>query len=175
MIIRKTTSGDLPAIMQLYADARVFMRESGNLKQWLNSYPPQKIIEQDIEDNNSYVCIENNEIVATFFFNMLPDPTYTVINGKWLNQDPYGVVHRIAASRKIKGTGTFCLNWCFEQCHNLKIDTHCDNTPMQKLLHKLGFTYCGIIWLLNGDERMAFQKSNDISPQITNKYLTQTE
>ena len=37
-------------------------------------------------------------------------------------------------------------------------DTHRDNTIMQHLITKHGFTYCGIILLANGDERLAYQK-----------------
>lgn len=69
------------------------------------------------------------------------------------------MIHRIAVQRGTKGVGAFCLNWVFDQCHNLKIDTHTDNVPMRKLLGKLGFAYCGTIWVLDGaEERMAFQK-----------------
>jgi hypothetical protein len=31
---------------------------------------------------------------------------------------------------------------------------------MQKLLSKLGYTYCGLIYLEDGAERIAFQKIN---------------
>ena len=41
---------------------------------------------------------------------------------------------------------------------NIRIDTHRDNRIMQHVLEKFGFTYCGIIYLLSGDERLAFQK-----------------
>jgi RimJ/RimL family protein N-acetyltransferase len=41
---------------------------------------------------------------------------------------------------------------------NLKIDTHRDNIPMQKVLKRNGFSECGIIYIENGDERIAFQK-----------------
>ena len=37
-------------------------------------------------------------------------------------------------------------------------DTHRDNHILQHILKKHGFQYCGIIYLLNGDERLAFQK-----------------
>ena len=161
MTIRKTIENDLDAIMDIFAGARTFMRENGNFEQWKNAYPPRELIESDLNAGNSYVCIENNRIAATFYFSTVPDPTYEKINGQWLNQRPYGVVHRIAVNHIVKGAGVFCLNWCYEQCRNLKIDTHQDNLPMRKLLGKLDFTYCGIIWLLNGDERIAFQKSSD--------------
>jgi len=87
-----------------------------------------------------------------------PDSTYTKINGAWLSDAPYSVIHRIARAKNAKGIGAFCINWCLEKAKNIRIDTHKDNAPMLKLLDNLGFTYCGIIWLENGDERLAFQK-----------------
>ena len=41
---------------------------------------------------------------------------------------------------------------------SIRIDTHRDNIPMQKMLNKNGFIYCGIIYLLDGKERFAFEK-----------------
>ena len=40
---------------------------------------------------------------------------------------------------------------------HLRIDTHEDNVPMQNLLKKLGFTYCGTIYVLRDSARMAFE------------------
>ena len=40
---------------------------------------------------------------------------------------------------------------------NLRIDTHRDNVIMRHVIDLYGFTYCGIIYLLNGDERLAYQ------------------
>ena len=68
------------------------------------------------------------------------------------------MAHRVASAGRCKGVGAFCLNWAFEQSGNLRIDTHHDNKPMQNLLNKLGFEYCGIIYLENGEPRLAFQK-----------------
>lgn len=44
--------------MQLYENARAFMREHGNPGQWGTTYPPQNMIETDIRFGNLYVCIE---------------------------------------------------------------------------------------------------------------------
>lgn len=68
-------------------------------------------------------------------------------------------MHRITSDGTIKGAASFCLDWAFSQCGNLKIDTHQDNHIMQHLLDKKGFTYCGIIYTDDGGERLAYQKS----------------
>ncbi|MDR1821974.1 MAG: GNAT family N-acetyltransferase [Oscillospiraceae bacterium] len=160
MTIRKTEPADLAAVLKIYAEAREFMRESGNPEQWGDVHPPDKMIEDDIAARLGYVCEDSGEIAAAFYFNIERDTTYEYIQGAWLNEAPYGVVHRIAVRRGTKGAGTLCLNWAFEQCGNLKIDTHEDNIPMKNLLGKLGFIYCGKIWVLDGtEERIAFQKA----------------
>jgi len=158
MIIRKSTPADLASVMEIYAYARGYMKSHGNPSQWQDNHPPIEMIEKDIESERSYVCIDGNKIVAVFYFNIEDDPTYNKIDGKWLSDAPYGVVHRIARGPDAKGAGSFCLNWCYNRYPNIRIDTHKDNTPMLKMLEKQGFTHCGTIWLENGDERMAFQK-----------------
>lgn len=97
-------------------------------------------------------------MVAVFYFAIEEDPTYKMIyKGQWLNDKPYGVVHRIASAGTVRGAGEFCLTWAISQSKNLRIDTHEDNVVMQRLLGKLRFQYCGIIYLKNGEPRLAFQ------------------
>ena len=50
------------------------------------------------------------------------------------------------------------MNFCFSQDTNIRIDTHKDNQIMQHNIKKHGFVYCGIIYLANGDERLAYQR-----------------
>ena len=35
----------------------------------------------------------------------MEDPDYQVIEGAWLNEEPYGVVHRITSDGTVKGSG----------------------------------------------------------------------
>jgi RimJ/RimL family protein N-acetyltransferase len=159
MEIRKTKMEELDQVMAIYAHARQFMADHGNATQWGTTKPYREDVIEDINVGYSHVCVENNEIVAVFYYREGIDPTYlTVYDGQWINQEPYGVVHRIASAGTVKGAGSFCLDWAYEQCKNLKIDTHRNNIVMQNLLKKNGFEYCGIIHLLDGDERLAYQK-----------------
>ncbi len=164
MEIRKAVPEDLERIMALYAGARAFMAEHGNPHQWGDTgWPPEDLIRQDIAAGNSYVCVAESGIAAVFFFRHGPDidPCYRHIEqGAWLEDTPYGVVHRIAADSTVRGAGTFCIQWAFSQCGHLRMDTHGDNTVMQKLLKKLGFRYCGIIHVEeDNDPRLAFEKT----------------
>jgi RimJ/RimL family protein N-acetyltransferase len=162
--IRKATPGDIERVMGIYAYARDAMKAAGNPDQWGDVHPPRAMIEEDIKAGLSYVYERDGRVDAVFYFKVAPDPTYTRIDGKWLDEDaPYGVVHRIARGEDAKGAGAACLEWCFAQCRNIRIDTHAANTPMIKILEQLGYTYCGIIRLglwddPAWDERRAYQK-----------------
>ena len=157
MYIRTATINDLDEIKQIYAHAREFMKQTNNPTQWGDHKPAISQIIDDIEKKKSYVCINEEEIVGVFYFNIEEDITYNYIEGNWLNDEEYGVIHRIAVKQNTRGIGTFCIKWAMSQCQNVRIDTHENNTPMRSLLKKLGFVHCGIIYLLDGNPRLAYQ------------------
>ena len=159
MKIRNTRLDELDAVMEVYAHARKFMSAHGNPNQWKNNKPSREQIESDIKRGHHYVCEENGQIAAVFYFAHETDPTYAKIyDGAWLNEEDYSVVHRIASSGIVKGAGSFCMEWASAQSDNLKIDTHADNYVMQNMLKKCGFQPCGTIYLEDGESRIAFQK-----------------
>ena len=160
MEIRKTKSSEIDAVMKIYASAREFMKKTGNPNQWGDNRPEQSKIEADINNGESYVCVDDGEIVGVFtYIYGKDDPTYLEIyEGEWLNDRPYGVLHSVAAVSG-RGAGAAALKWALEQCGNIRIDTHEDNKPMRSLLKKHGFEHCGTIYLENGDPRIAFQKT----------------
>ena len=163
MKIRKSTVEDLPRILAIYERARKFMAETGNPRQWGGSWPPADLIPKDIEAGESYVCEHEGRPVAVFLLRVGEDidPTYRLIDGAWIADGPYGVVHRIASSGEVKGAGAFCLDWAFEQCRHLRIDTFRENRVMRELLAKKGFSYRGVIALDDGSPRMAFEKIDE--------------
>jgi len=164
MTIRHSIPQDLDRMMEIYAHARSFMAAHGNPNQWgPTQWPPRELIEQDIREGHSYVCVgDDGRVVGTFFFIHGRDiePTYRAItDGAWLDDGPYGVVHRIATDGSARGVGAFCLNWAFDQCGHMRIDTHGDNAVMQRLLGKLGFIHCGTIHVEEDDfPRLAYEK-----------------
>lgn len=151
-------------MLAIYARARRFMAEHGNPNQWgPRQWPPEALLHQDIAEGHSYVCLNDaDEVVGTFFFVQGKDvePTYRVIEGgAWMDDSPYGVVHRIASDGSERGIGRFCLNWALDQCDHMRIDTHGDNTVMQNLVTSLGFVHCGTIYVTeDNDPRLAYEK-----------------
>lgn len=160
MKIQKALPEQLDQLLPLYENARQFMAEHGNPTQWGSTRPGIDQLRCDIADGCLFLCMDDRQIAAVFCLRPGPDETYAHIeNGSWLNDHPYGVVHRIISTGKVPGAATFCLNWALEQYGNLRIDTHRDNRPMRNLLQKLGFTPCGVIYVLDGTPRLAFQKT----------------
>ena len=158
--IRKSTLADLPTILNLRDQAREIMRSYGNTFQWPDGYPRDDMFQKDIELGGSYVMLdEKGTIVGTFALLPSPEVTYLKIyNGQWLNDEPYHVIHRIASTPGSHGVLDALLDYCESKVDNIRIDTHEANIIMRKGLEKHGYQYCGIIYLLNGDERLAFHK-----------------
>ena len=157
-MIRKATYTDLENIDKIFKYARSFMRKTGNMHQWSGGYPQREVLEKDIEKDQLYVFDNNGEIEGVFVFFLGSDPTYSYIEGSWISDKPYGVFHRVANSGKLKGMLAQMLDFVKEKTTHLRIDTHEDNSVMQHVLEKNGFTKCGIIYLESGDPRLAYEK-----------------
>lgn len=154
---------DLDRILEIYAIAKKYMHENGNPNQWNGAYPDRETLAQDIACNRLYVYKNDGVIHGVFVLLLEKEATYDYIEGgEWLDDKPYGTIHRIAGSREVGGIFEKCLHFCRNKLRetsigSLRIDTHHDNHTMQYLLGKYGFERCGIIYLKNGEPRMAYQ------------------
>ena len=163
LTIRKTEEKDLPRVMEIYALARKRMHEGGNIHQWVER-PYRSTIEADIKNGTGFVLEDSGgNVHAVFAFIVGDDPTYAVIeDGAWLNDAPYGTIHRIAGDGTVKNVLEEALSFCEGFVENVRIDTHEDNAPMLHLMKKLGFIRCGIIYveddMSDHSPRIAFQK-----------------
>lgn len=155
-MVRPATQGDLDRIMEIYEAAKVFMRENGNPTQWDGSYPERDLLKDDIKKSQLYV-VKREYICGCFALIEGEDPTYGVIDGEWIYSSPYATIHRIASDGSEKGVLKECLDFARARYSHLRVDTHEDNKPMQNAVTKFGFTYCGIIYLENGDPRLAYE------------------
>ncbi|MFA4868268.1 MAG: hypothetical protein WC623_08730 [Pedobacter sp.] len=152
---------DVDQIMLIIEQAKSIMRKNGNHTQWINGYPSKEVIQTDIHNQHAFVCLVDMEIVGYFCFmeGNDPDPNYKVIEkGAWINNSPYGVIHRLASSGKVKGVAKNAFDFAFSRIKNVRVDTNHDNLPMQNFLKNSGFVYCGIIYVNDGTPRDAFQK-----------------
>lgn len=155
----------LPDIMKIIGEAQSFLKSMG-IDQWQDNYPDQSVIMNDIAANEGFIITHQTEIIAYAMISFRNEPSYeTIYDGKWVNNEPYAVLHRMAVSEKFRNQGVakLILNELEimslkKNLLNIRVDTHIENLPMRKLLTKNGYQYCGTIYLCNGNKRIAFQK-----------------
>ena len=92
------------------------------------------------------------------------EPAYDEIEGKWLTNGDFIVVHRVAIADEAAGKGYatkifgFIEKWAIQnRIFSIKVDTNFDNRAMLKILDKLGYKYCGEVYF-RGAARKAFEK-----------------
>lgn len=168
LIFRLSNKNDLNSIMQIINYAQEYFKGKG-IDQWQNGYPNVAVIERDIDAGESYVvCNAMGEVLATAMLSFAGEPTYKIIKGEWITEEnaKYAVVHRIAVDPKYKGKGiaTFILQKAIEispqyNAKSIRIDTHKENKAMLSVVKRMNFKYCGIIYLEDGQERLAYEKT----------------
>lgn len=157
-MIRLAKKIDLEEIKKIYQLAKGIMIASGNHHQWLGGYPSEELLLDDINKKQLYVLDNDGCIDAVFALIFGKDETYQYIEGgKWLTDSPYGTIHRIASSGRIHGVLKEAVDYSLNKIPHLRIDTHEQNVIMKHLLDQLGFTYCGIIYLKDGNPRLAYE------------------
>ncbi len=150
---------DLPRILKIYDIAKAYMCANGNPNQWNGAYPDPETLRTDIEKQRLYVYKKDGHIHGVFMLLLEEEPTYAYIeDGSWREETPYGTIHRLAGDGEVRGLFTKCVAFCESKVKYLRADTHFDNHTMQHLLERNGFERRGIIYLKNGDPRIAYQK-----------------
>lgn len=148
---RTAQTADLPAMMKMVEEAKEGFR-ARNIDQWQKGEPNEQGLTEGIEKSVVHVLEENGEVLGMITVVPGPEADYAVIDGAWLNDEPYFAFHRVCVSEAHKEKGV----------RNIRIDTHPDNLSMQKALAKNGYTFCGKITLCSGSEagdpRFAYQK-----------------
>ena len=110
-------------------------------------------------DDRTVISSEvEKSIVAYFALLPSPEPTYDRIDGAWLTDEPYGVIHRMASYPDVHGIFSAVIDYAAARYPRLRIDTHRDNRIMRNLIEKHGFTYCGVIRLADGSPRLAYER-----------------
>ena len=165
-MIRQAALQDIDRIMVIVAQAQRRLADAG-VYQWQDGYPSPDVFKNDIENGNCYVA-EIDGIVMGFSVMIFDiEPTYALIEGgEWLSSgQDYCVIHRMAVddSQLRAGLGRAFFEYTEQLCRErgigvIRIDTHKDNIPMQSLIANMNYTYCGIITLLSGALRNAYEK-----------------
>ncbi|KMQ59844.1 GCN5 family acetyltransferase [Chryseobacterium sp. BLS98] len=139
-------------------------RKQDGSTQWQNGYPNLGTVESDIAKGFGYVLTVDGEIAVYAALILNDEPAYSTIEGAWLSDGEFVVVHRVAVDEKFAGQGLvkklFDHIEDFTKSHgiqSIKVDTNYDNLAMLKILESKGYSYCGEV-LLAGGMRKAYEK-----------------
>ncbi|MFM9825748.1 GNAT family N-acetyltransferase [Flavobacterium sp.] len=160
---RKAKITDVSEIWVILQQA-IKRRKNEGSDQWQDGYPNLEVVKNDIKNSYGYVLTEAKTIIGYCAILINDEPEYLNIEGKWLTNADFVIVHRIAISESHIGKGlskTIIEN--IEDLarniniHSIKVDTNYDNFAMMKIFDKCGFSFCGIVHF-RGSPRRAYEK-----------------
>ena len=133
--------------------------------QWQGKEPSIATIEEDIFHQRYYVFFEDNQPCGGAAL-MTHEPGYEhLLEGQWLNQDLYRVIHRLFIAPSFQGRhlSKILLDHLEQQVKqhqvsNIRIDTHALNQPMRGLLNRQHYQEVGKAWLPQAGERLVYHK-----------------
>ncbi len=167
-ILRQAGIADTDRIWTIVQQAIELRKQDGS-RQWQDGYPNPDTIRQDIESGYGHVLLLDNSIVGYVAVIFDGEPAYDSLEGKWLSEQDYAVVHRLAVAQdiKTKGTATFIMQQveniaAGRKVYSIKVDTNYDNLAMLRIFEKLGYSYCGEVYF-RGSARKAFEKLLPVS------------
>lgn len=163
IVLKKATEADIPIATRILRDAAQRMMDEGK-QQWSETYPTEIHVRADVDRGVGYVLESEGAVIGYCAIVFDGEPAYNQIQGEWLSDKPYIVVHRMALRGDMRGKGFGRLfmelveRYAIENnVPSFRIDTNFDNFSMLALVEKLGFTYCGDVTYESGSRR-AFEK-----------------
>ena len=147
---RPAVPEDMPAIMEIVAQARKYLRAHG-VDQWQGQYPNEAVFTADMERGECHVVTYGGEVAGFFTLTLAPEEGYEhLTDGKWRTDGPYCAIHRSAVAARFRGTGISreLMRAALELARSygveaVRADTHRKNKAMRALLTSFGFTYRG--------------------------------
>ena len=160
---RPAKYSEVSQVWQILKDA-IKRRKKDGSKQWQDGYPNMEVVKRDIEKKIGFVLTQNNTIIGYTALIINDEPDYINIEGEWLSDQDFVVYHRVAISEEFLAKGMakkmiklieqYALS---KNIYSLKADTNHDNIPMMKIFEKLGYSFCGIVYIRKSPRR-AYEK-----------------
>ena len=169
MTYRFATLKDLDRLVAMSDQARKSLK-ARNIDQWQKGEPNRQVLEDSIIRSQIHVLEDMGQVIGMITIVPGPEASYASIDGAWLNQEPYTAFHRVCVEETMKGRGLAARLFSESEQYaletgirNIRIDTHPDNTSMQRALDKSGYICCGTLVLTEGSEagdlRLGYQKT----------------
>ena len=160
---RKAEISEIAPIWRILQQAVLRRKEEGS-NQWQDGYPNPEVVQKDIEKGDGFVLLSGETIIGYSAVLINNEPAYEKIEGNWLTNDDFVVLHRVAISEKYLGKGfaKMILGYIedFARSNNIysiKADTNFDNIAMLKIFENSGYSYCGEVYF-RGSARKAYEK-----------------
>ena len=160
---RKAEIGEIGEIWTILQQA-IARRKNEGSNQWQDGYPNPEVVQNDIEKEYAYVLTEAENIIGYCAVVFNYEPEYSKIEGKWLTNLDFIVIHRLALAENYLGKNLSKMMIEFVEdlakindIYSIKVDTNHDNIPMLKIFEKSGFSFCGIVHF-RGSPRRAYEK-----------------
>ena len=160
---QKADATDISEIWAILQEA-IIRRKNDGSNQWQDGYPNPDVVKNDIEKGYGYVLTEGKNIIGYCAVVVNYEPEYLKIEGKWLTDSKFVVIHRLALSENYLGKNLskmiieFVADFAIKNSiYSIKVDTNHDNIPMMKIFEKSGFSFCGIVHF-RGSPRRAMKK-----------------
>ena len=160
---RKAELTELEQVWKILQQAIQRRKEDGS-NQWQDGYPNPEVIQKDIEKGSGFVLVENEKIIGYTAILISDEPAYAAIEGKWLTNNEFVVLHRVAIAEEHLGKGLAKMIMKYIEAfavsnniYSVKADTNYDNLAMIKIFENLGYSYCGEVYF-RGSPRKAYEK-----------------
>ena len=148
-MIRIAKKEEFDEIYELYQNAKMEMNKNGNF-QWSdgeNPYPTKEIILNDIKNENLFVCLNGDEIIASM---VIEDDTGQYDSLVKSTKEKSIILYRLVVKKEYqnKKIGKKMLHYATfigynRRCKYIKSDTYKNNKMMNSLFLSANFKKCG--------------------------------
>lgn len=160
--LRKALNNEAQTCYSFIEFARAYHKSLG-IEPWHKDYPTLKTIKDDIKNGVGYVFTIGDKPLGYCCLIIGDEPAYKIIDGKWITNKKYAVIHRITFGEESLGKGLSkdAFHLLKEHCkengiYAIRVDTQKENTVMQHILLREGFIYCGLI-TFDGGLKLAYE------------------
>jgi len=163
LTFRQAIPEDTEEIWNILQQAIILRREQGS-DQWQDGYPNLEVIRSDVEKRSGHVLLDEEKVIGYVAILINDEPQYARIEGAWLSDDDFVVLHRVAISQSYLGRGLAKVIMRFVEdfalknnIYSIKGDTNFDNNAMMRTFESVGYVYCGEVYF-RGSARRAYEK-----------------
>lgn len=160
---RKAAQTDLTQIWTILQQA-IQRRKADGSKQWQDGYPNAQVVQSDLDKGYGFVLEIQGKVIGYSAVMLNDEPAYKDIEGEWITDGDFIVIHRVAIDEAELGKGyaTTIMHAIEDYArsigvYSVKADTNFDNPGMLSIFTKMGYQYCGEVYF-RGSPRKAFEK-----------------